>query len=136
MNKYRLVIVENDQDEQFFMQEGVKESGLFELLAMVRNGNVLFEWLKDNPDNLPDLILSDLNMPGKNGYDVIAELKATPEYQQIPVIITSTSGTNATVQKCYAMGAAGYLVKPETFINYNVFLQDLHALVEEKKLVK
>jgi CheY-like chemotaxis protein len=136
MKKYRLVIVENDQDEQFFMKEGIKESGLFELLAIVRNGNILFEWLHENKNNLPELILSDLNMPGKNGYDLLAELKATSEYEDIPVVITSTAATTATVQKCHALGASGYLVKPETFINYASFLKELHQLIEQKNLVK
>ena|SRR5688572_22577983 len=136
MKKLKLIIVENDQDEQFFMKEGINATGLFELLEIVRNGNILFEWLEENPGNLPDVILSDLNMPGKNGYDVITELKASPLYSHIPVIITSTAATNATIEKCTALGAAGYLIKPETFIDYGNFLQEMHKLIVEKQIVR
>ncbi|MDB5197916.1 MAG: response regulator receiver protein [Flaviaesturariibacter sp.] len=136
MSKYKIVIVENDEDEQFFMKEGFDQTGLFEILAMVTNGDALLEWMEANPAQLPQLVLSDLNMPGKNGYDIITELKETPAYAHIPVIITSTSSTKAFIDKCLDFGAAYYLVKPETFIAYAPFAEALHRLIEEKGLVK
>lgn len=135
MNKYKIIIVENDQDEQFFMSEGFKESGLFDILAQVRNGDTLFEWLQEN-NVLPDAILSDLNMPGKNGYDIIEEVKSTPAYAHIPVIITSTSSTASIRDKCLALGAADYIVKPDTFIAYKPFAEGLYKQIKEKRLVK
>jgi len=136
MSKYKIIIVENDEDEQFFMKEGFQSNGSFEVLAMVINGNALFEWLEENKTNLPDFVLSDLNMPGKNGYDIISEIKATPAYTHIPVIITSTSSTPAFIDKCLNLGAAGYMVKPDTFIEYGPFVKRLQELVEEKGLIQ
>lgn len=136
MKKYKIVIVENDEDEQFFMKEGFDAAGLFHIMAQLKNGDVFMDWLEAHPHDLPDLVLSDLNMPGKNGYDVIEEVKSDPRYAHIPVIITSTSSTPTIVQKCLSMGAAEYLVKPETFVAYEPFVKNLHRLVEEKQLVK
>ena len=136
MRKYRIVIVENDEDEQFFMKEGFDQAGTFEILSMVSNGDALFQWLEGHPQQLPDLILSDLNMPGKNGYDIITEVRDTPAYAHIPVIITSTSSTKSFIDKCLAFGAADYLVKPETFIEYVPFVERLYKLISEKALVK
>ena len=76
MKTYTIIIVENDEDEQVFMQEAFENTGLFQIAAMLRNGDELLEWMSQNPGELPDLILSDLNMPGKNGYDIIDEIKA------------------------------------------------------------
>jgi CheY-like chemotaxis protein len=136
MRQYRIIIVENDEDEQFFMRQGFDKAGSFEILGMVNNGDALLQWLEQHPDDLPDVILSDLNMPGKNGYDIITEVKGTPAYAHIPVIITSTSSTKTFIDKCLAFGAAGYLVKPETFIEYVPFVERLYQVIGEKGLVK
>lgn len=136
MKKYKIVLVENDEDEQVFMKEGFDAAGLFEIVAQVRNGDTLFEWLHENKNSLPDVILSDLNMPGKNGYDVINEIKTSPVYMHIPVVITSTSSTKTIIEKCLASGAADYVVKPETFVEYVPYVQNLYRRIEEKQLVK
>jgi CheY-like chemotaxis protein len=136
MKQYKIVIVENDEDEQFFMKEGFKQTHLFEIMTMTRNGDSLFEWLEEHLTDLPDVILSDLNMPGKNGYDVISEVKAKPAYSHIPVIITSTSSTPSIIKKCLDAGAADYIVKPETFVEYVPYVKQLHHLISEKQLVK
>jgi CheY-like chemotaxis protein len=135
MKKYKLIIVENDEDEQFFMKEGFDASGMFDLIAQVKNGDMLFEWLEEHLSSLPDLILSDLNMPGKNGYDIINEIKATPAYAHIPVIITSTSSAKTIIRKCLELGASDYIVKPDTFIEYAGYIKNLHRIIEEKKLL-
>jgi len=136
MKKYKIIIVENDEDEQFFMKEGFDAADLFEILAQVKNGDALLEWLDGTGAIAPDLILSDLNMPGKNGYDVIAEMKVHPKYGGTPVVIISTSSTQSIVDKCLALGAADYLVKPDTFTEYVPFVKNLYRLIENKQLAK
>lgn len=137
MKTYKIIIVENDEDEQFFMKEGFeKATGLFEIIAQVGNGDHLFSWLEENPGSLPDIILSDLNMPGRNGYDIITYMKESPLWSHIPVIITSTSSTPSIIAKCLALGAADYIVKPETFIAYVPYVEALHQRIEEKHLVR
>lgn len=136
MKTYKIIVVENDEDEQFFMKEGFDSTGLFEIITMVKSGDELFEWLEANMDSQPDLILSDLNMPGKNGYDIIDEMKASPVYAAIPVVITSTSSTPTIIAKCLTRGAADYVVKPETFIEYVPYVQRLYQRITDKKLVK
>ena len=136
MRQYKIIIVENDEDEQFFMKEGFEKAGnLFHIIAQVKNGDHLFSWLKENPGNLPDIILSDLNMPGKNGYDIISTVKESPVWSGIPVIITSTSSTPSIIEKCLALGASDYIVKPDTFIAYVPYAQNLHRKIEQNKLV-
>lgn len=136
MKKYKIIIVENDEDEQLFMKEGFDATELFDIIAQLKNGDALLEWLSDNPQNLPDVVLSDLNMPGKNGYDVINEIKNNPSYCHIPVIITSTSSTKTIIDKCLALGASDYAIKPDTFVEYVPYVKNLYKRIEEKQLVK
>ena len=136
MKRYKIIIVENDEDEQLFMKEGFETADLFEIIAVVANGDTLFEWLSQNISSLPDIILSDLNMPGKNGYDVINEVRSNPLYSHLPVVITSTSSTRTIIEKCITSGASEYIVKPETFVEYVPYVQNLYSRIEEKQLVK
>jgi CheY-like chemotaxis protein len=131
MKTYNIVIVENDEDERFFMSEEMRTSGKFEIIGQYSNGDTLLEWLEGHPQSLPDMILSDLNMPGKNGYDILRAVNSNAAFSNIPVIITSTSPMNSIREKCLAMGATDYLVKPDIFIDYSGYVNDLYQRLEK-----
>lgn len=126
MRTFRLAIVENDEDERFFMSEAFRASGEFEILGEFGNGDQLTEWLHESPRELPELVLSDLNMPGKNGYDIIDELKTT--YPDIAVFATSTSSVVSTREKCMRVGAKDFIAKPDIFIAYDSFVAEFYQL--------
>ncbi len=126
MRTFKLAIVENDEDERFFMSEAFRASGEFEILGEFGNGDQLTEWLHGPAPQLPELILSDLNMPGKNGYDIIDELKMTNP--DIPVFATSTSSVVSTREKCIRAGAKDFIAKPDIFIAYDTFVAELYRL--------
>lgn len=135
MKKIKLIIVENDLDEQEFMEEGFKDSGLFDLIAMLRNGDELFSYLSAHPNQLPDIILSDLNMPGKNGYDIIQGIRENKAYAHIPVVITSTSNSREFINKSLGLGAALFLLKPDTFNEYKEYAANFHKKLTEKGIL-
>jgi CheY-like chemotaxis protein len=60
----------------------------------------------------PDLVLLDLNLPGKDGYEVLAELHQDPELHYIPVVVLTSSENPQDINRCYELGASAYLVKP------------------------
>ncbi|MET7257952.1 response regulator [Dyadobacter fermentans] len=126
MKIFRLAIVENDEDERFFMSEAFRASGKFEILGEFGNGDQLTEWLHGSSGELPELILSDLNMPGKNGYDIMDELKTT--YPDVAVFATSTSSVVSTREKCIRAGARDFIAKPDIFIAYDAFVSELYQL--------
>lgn len=126
MRTFRLAIVENDEDERFFMSEAFRASGEFEILGEFGNGDQLTEWLHASPRVLPELVLSDLNMPGKNGYDIIDELKVT--FPDIAVFATSTSSVLSTREKCMRAGAKDFIAKPDIFIAYDSFVAEFYQL--------
>jgi two-component system, chemotaxis family, response regulator Rcp1 len=63
----------------------------------------------------PDVILLDLNLPGKDGREVLAEIKADPDLRRIPVLILTSSEAEDDVQRCYDLNANCYVVKPVDF---------------------
>ncbi|WP_353719112.1 response regulator [Dyadobacter sp. 676] len=126
MRIFRLAVVENDEDERYFMSEALKAFGKFEVVGEFGNGDQLTEWLESAPQQLPELVLSDLNMPGKNGYDIIDELKTN--YPGIAVFATSTSSVVSTREKCVNAGAKDFIAKPDIFIAYDAFVSELYNL--------
>ena len=72
----------------------------------------------------PDLVVLDINMPRKNGLEVLEEIKGDPELRPIPVLILTTSQAEDDVRRSYSGHASGYVVKPVGFEN---FLQAIRA---------
>ncbi len=81
------------------------------------DGVLAIELLKSKLDNPPALVLLDLMLPKKNGFEVLGEMKADPKLKDVPVIILSNLGQESDVTKGMALGANEYLVKAETKIN-------------------
>ncbi len=129
MKRFMLLIVEDDEDEQNFMKKGFEESGLFDIAAMLFNGKQLFSWLKQHEQQLPDIILSDINLPGMNGYEIAGALKSSAQYSIVPLVITSTADSTATAAKCTAAGADSFLAKPGNLSAYRVFAGKLYQLI-------
>jgi CheY-like chemotaxis protein len=130
MKKIRIIIVENDEDEQLFMKEGFSASGDFEILSFFRSGEELLEDLNERQNDLPDMILSDLNMPGKNGYDILNEVKNDKRFGHIPIIITSTSSIKLVIDNCIKLGATAFIQKPDTFVEYEQYAKDLAKWIQ------
>ncbi len=73
----------------------------------------------------PDLILLDLNLPGRNGHEVLEDIRADAALGSIPVVILSTSGAERDVKKAYALGASSYVSKP---MDVEAFTAAIHSI--------
>ena len=134
MEKIKILIAENDEDEQFFMQDCFEKTGYFKIIAFASSGDELLELLEKGENSLPDVILSDLNMPGKNGYDVLKELRADQRFSAIPIVITSTSSIRSVIDTCMRLGASKFMQKPETFVEYGDFAKELAEAIRTQTL--
>jgi len=120
MKKSLILVAEDDMDDRFLLQTAFSESGDQEVLAFVENGMEVLDYLnaiaeKGDEHAFPELIILDLNMPKKNGKEVLAEIKQSSLFKKIPVIIYTTTKNEIEVKKCYELGANTYIVKPITF---------------------
>lgn len=73
----------------------------------------------------PDLILLDLNLPRKNGREVLAEIKADPDLRSIPLIVLTTSNADEDILKAYNLNANCYVIKPVGFDNFMKAMQSI-----------
>lgn len=113
------MVAEDDPDDRFLLQTAFDEMGYKDTLVFVENGVDLFIALNDmsvGADGIfPNFILLDMNMPKKDGYETLRELKQHPLYKCIPVIVYTTTRNEADIRRCYESGANTYIVKPVRF---------------------
>lgn len=120
MNKKpHVLIAEDDPDDAYFIRSAFEESNVFSRIDLVANGQELLKYLSDSSNPVPDLIITDLNMPKMDGYEVISRLKENKNTLNIPVIVLSTSDSEESKLRCQELGAADYLVKPFDIEEFN-----------------
>lgn len=112
-----ILIAEDDADDRFLLQAAFEENGFRDRLHFVGNGVEVLEFLNASNAHAsyPRFILLDLNMPKKDGREVLRELKADPGLAQIPVVIFSTTNNEQEMRRCYELGANSYITKPNSF---------------------
>jgi CheY-like chemotaxis protein len=111
-----ILLVEDDPGTAELMQEALASTGGEKRIDVVEDGESAVTWLRERsdqrPETLPDLLLLDLNLPGRTGAEVLAEVKAHPTMRRIPVVILTSSDADKDVTTCYDLKANCYLVKP------------------------
>lgn len=111
-----ILLVEDNLGDVRFTQEVIKDSKLRNSLNVITDGREALAYLKKEGKyvgvNLPDIILLDLNLPFKNGKEILAEIKADPELRDIPVAVLTHSEIEADILKAQELHASCYLVKP------------------------
>jgi len=114
-----ILLVEDSEDDIVLEQEALAEAKLVNVMSVVRDGEEAMAFLrrqgKYHNAQTPGLILLDINMPKKNGFEVLKELKADPALMHIPVVMLTTSDNEADIVKSYAKGACSYITKPMDF---------------------
>jgi len=114
-----ILLVEDNEDDILLEQEALAEAKLVNLMSVVRDGEEAMAFLRRKgryqDAQVPGLILLDINMPKKNGFEVLNELKADPALMHIPVVMLTTSDSEADIVKSYAKGACSYITKPMDF---------------------
>ncbi|OGG44267.1 MAG: two-component system response regulator [Candidatus Handelsmanbacteria bacterium RIFCSPLOWO2_12_FULL_64_10] len=119
--KRTILIAEDDEEDLLLTQEAIKECGLVADLRVVKDGEELLDYLhrrgayREACSPRPALILLDLRMPRKDGYEALQEIRSDPALQVIPVVVLTTSRTEEDVQGCYALGVNSYIAKPNGF---------------------
>jgi two-component system response regulator len=119
---FTIILADDDEDDRLLAQDAMEAAGASYQCHTVCDGQELLDYLrsagkyKDKPVNdLPSVILLDLNMPILDGRETLRLLKEDPELSNIPVVILSTSAAEEDINEGYALGAASYMVKPNDF---------------------
>lgn len=111
-----ILLVEDNEGDILLTKEALEECKVKNELKVLRNGNdaliYLVDLAKNNKHGLPDLILLDINLPKKNGHEVLQSAKNHPDLKHIPIIILTTSSSEIDILKAYQEHANCYIIKP------------------------
>jgi CheY-like chemotaxis protein len=137
-----ILMADDDEDDRLLAYEALQESNSNFSMRFVKDGVELMHYLRgegkyrDHRDApRPDLILLDLNMPRKDGREVLVEVKDDPALAAIPIVILTTSSTKEDVEHCRAHGAAAYRTKPVTFSAMVDLMRGLDSLCPACELI-
>lgn len=114
-NKYSVFIVDDDEDDRESIKDAFLENKHHYNYVFMSNGDQLLEYLVANPPRENTLILLDLNMPGKDGRDILKEIKNARDLKPIPVIVLTTSSSERDKQTSYELGANCFVTKPDSY---------------------
>lgn len=111
-----ILLVEDNPSDVFLIREILDECGILGNLQIAIDGIEALDFLNrqglSKKCSTPDIILLDLNLPKKNGFDVLNEIKSSPQLQNIPTIILTTSTDEDDMQRAFDLKADYYVVKP------------------------
>jgi CheY-like chemotaxis protein len=131
-NEPIILLAEDREDDVILIQRAFKKAGFDIPLKVVSDGEEAISYLAGNAQYadrnlypIPSLILLDLKLPMKDGFEVLTWLKKQPELKQIPVIVLTLSNRIKDVNQAYALGAYSFLIKTTDFEDAAEFSQSL-----------
>ena len=114
-----VLLVEDNDDDVTLIREAIGEEDLVSITGVVRDGEEALAYLRRQGRyrkvSRPALVLLDINMPKKNGFQVLSELKSDAELRQIPIVMLTTSDRREDALFSYAVGASSFITKPVGF---------------------
>ena len=127
-----ILLADDDKTDCLLFKEALEELPVSTLLNLVHNGEQLIEELNKKTNKLPDIIFLDLNMPRKNGFASLGQIKRSTELQNIPVIIFSTASDEKSVKNVFKDAAHYYICKPVDFSQLKKVIYEAITIVTQK----
>ena len=125
----QILMVEDSPSDAELAVQAFKESKLLNVLNIVDNGQSSLDYLFGEGEYadriIPDLILLDLNLPVKNGHEVLIEIKKNDKLKRIPVIVLTTSDNEKDILDSYQLQASAYITKPVDFDKFIGVIKDI-----------
>jgi DNA-binding response OmpR family regulator len=119
MNQRVLLYVEDEDAAVFLLETAIKEAAIDVALYRVADGEEALAFLRKTGEYRemprPDMVLLDLNLPRKNGLEVLSEMRDSQELRSLPVVVFTSSSLAIDKRKSLALGAQDYITKPASF---------------------
>ena len=127
-----ILLADDDKDDCLLFKEALEELQLQTTLTLVHDGEQLMQLLTKNSNEIFDVLFLDLNMPRKNGFACLEEIKHIDKLKSLPVIIFSTFYDQSVAELLYKNGAQHYIGKPANFYELRKIIEEALLLVSEE----
>lgn len=122
-----ILLIEDNPGDVILTEANLQACKVSNRIHVVTNGAVALDFLrrKDTHKTVPrpDLILLDLNIPEKDGHEVIREVRSDPELRTIPIVVLTSSDADADIAKSYEIGANCFITKPVDLAQFERVVQ-------------
>ncbi|MEN2401463.1 response regulator [Flavobacterium sp. MC2016-06] len=132
LNNLHIIIAEDDSDDADVICETFNKNPNFGKVSLVKNGEELLNYLKDEANQTPDVILTDINMPILDGIEALQEILNNNNLKTIPCFVYSTSINPTYKEKCDLLGVKGYLIKPYSFEAFEEIPKSILSIIEKE----
>ena len=132
--KLNILLAEDDNADCLLFEEVLAELPVSVNLFTVTNGEQLLDWLNEKGNKLPDVLFLDLNMPRKNGFAALGEIKRSATLQDLPVIIFTTANDKERIKQVYKDAAHYYIRKPNRFQDLKELIYKVLVLISENNI--
>ena len=117
-----ILLVEDNEDDILLEQEALSSAKLLNIMYVVRDGEEAMAYLHKQGDYaaapMPGIVLLDINMPKKNGFEVLADIKADPQLRALPVVMLTVSDREEDIVRSFEQGACSYIRKPVSLTRF------------------
>lgn len=120
-----ILLVEDDIVDQMMVERGLQEIKINNPLVTVGNGEEALDYLRDEKNEIPVLIILDINMPKMNGIEFLKIKNVDEKLKDIPVVVLTTSKNDKDLEECFKLGIAGYTVKQ---VEYDEFVETMKTV--------
>jgi CheY-like chemotaxis protein len=120
-----VLLVEDDPGDVLLVKEAMSHDKVRNDLQVVSDGVLALQYLRDPASPRPDLILLDLNLPRKDGREVLAEIRADAALSLIPVVVLTTSDAEADILRSYELHANAFVTKPVDLKSFLKVVQEI-----------
>jgi CheY-like chemotaxis protein len=134
-----ILLVEDERSDAMLIMRALNRAGFAGAIEHALDGNVALAWLQRHSEHesLPSLVLLDLKLPGMSGFELMEEIRRTPNLRQVPIVVLASSTDADTINRAYERGANSYLVKspdPDAVNRLMTFLQQYWLNVNQHAL--
>ncbi len=126
-SQLQVILVDDDREEHFLFREAIEEISKDVHFASYSDPHHLFDQLQNNQIHKPDIIFLDLNMPMMSGLECLEIIRKNENFNDVKVIIYSTSRADYDIQNTFAKGADLYVAKPNDFSDMGQMFQRVFA---------
>jgi CheY-like chemotaxis protein len=136
LKQLNILLADDDTDDCIFFKEALEELTIETGLTAVHDGEQLMHLLTNDASELPHVLYLDLNMPRKNGFECLTEIKLSKRLQQLPVIIFSTSFEQEVVNMLFKNGALHFIRKPSEFSQFKKIIHQSLTLISQGNITQ
>ncbi len=129
-----MLLAEDDNADCLLFEEVLAELPVSVNLFTVTNGEQLLEWLNKKGHKLPDVLFLDLNMPKKNGFAALGEIKRSATLQNLPVIVFTTANDEEWIRQVFKDAAHYYIRKPNKFGDLKELIYKVLSMISENNI--